>query len=505
MSEISLTVRDADRALHAHVHASRVDYLVAALSADPETIPELQAALARYRPDEVPGFFGRWRAGVDVEPWDAGVCVIDLTARLLVVRSTYSSPGLRGGVSVVGHTGRGESIRYHLAEDWLVVGEVEGWEALARVRRAARAVRFDARPVLYDRVCEFIASACVAEPAADETSVPERIRAIHARWLTTPRDDLGGRAPRDVLLQQREHINWDLQDRCEQWTAQRVAPPVLAKDSAAYRFAGFGTHEIVIYYHLVRELLWDCWERVHGGAFAPSAEAVATEAARLRTVRDEWLNAPNCEEFSGHTPAAVIEHERVRLPEAMTAADAIVDHDCPVCQMTADFPGPMFWHLDGCNMDDDFAFSFHRTREGWDAEQREYEEFNRAFNARQEAEQKSQRLWTSSYVNPDFTNRSPTTAIDGVAFNLAELVQDLKDAGAGRDVIDDLNRRFGNLREVVSGADLALAGPVTERFCESLASLAAGHPPLAEKCADLERRVRELADRLAEPRDELPW
>lgn len=24
-------------------------------------------------------------------------------------------------------------------------------------------------------------------------------------------------------------------------------------------------------------------------------------------------------------------------------------------------PGPMFWHLDGGNLDDDFAFSFHRT------------------------------------------------------------------------------------------------------------------------------------------------
>jgi hypothetical protein len=505
VSEISLTVRDTDHALHARAHASRVDYLVAALSADPETIPELQSALARYRPDEAADFFGRWRAGVDVEPWDAGVCVIDLAARLIVIRSTYSVPGLSGHIDVPDHTDRDVAIRYHLADDWLVVNEVEGWEALARERRAARAVPFDARPILYDRVCEFIASAWAAEPATDEPSTPAQIQAIHARWLTTPRDDLGGRAPRDILLGRREHINWDLQDRCEQWTVQRAAPPVLSKDSAAYRFAGFGTHEIVIYYYLVRELLWDCWDRVHDGAFTPSAEAIATEAVRLRKVRDEWLNAPNAEEFSGHTPAAVIEHERIRLPEAMTAADAIVDHDCPVCRMMADLPGPMFWHLDGCDMDDDFAFSFHRTRAEWDAEQREYEEFNRAFNARWEAEQRSKGLWAGSCVDPDFMSRSPAAVVDGVAFNLAELIQDLKDAGAGRDVIDDLNRRFGNLRDVVSGADFALAGPVAERLCELLASLASEHPPLAEKCADLEWRARELADRLTEPRDELPW
>jgi hypothetical protein len=36
--------------------------------------------------------------------------------------------------------------------------------------------------------------------------------------------------------------------------------------------------------------------------------------------------------------------------------------------------GPMFWHLDGCNMDDDFPFSFYRTRAEWDEERRRMEE-----------------------------------------------------------------------------------------------------------------------------------
>src|SRR5581483_4430515 len=164
----------------------------------------------------------------DVEPWDAGVCVIDLAARLVILQSTYTLPGLSGDVVVTGHKGGGDSIRYHLAEDWLVSDQVNGWEALARERRAARPAPFDARPVLYDRVCEFVASACAAESAADDTSARGRIREIHARWLTTPRDDLGGRAPRDLLLERREHIDWDLQDRCEQWTVQRAAPPVLS-------------------------------------------------------------------------------------------------------------------------------------------------------------------------------------------------------------------------------------------------------------------------------------
>jgi hypothetical protein len=34
--------------------------------------------------------------------------------------------------------------------------------------------------------------------------------------------------------------------------------------------------------------------------------------------------------------------------------------------MTNEKFGPAFWHLDGCNMDYDFAFSFCRTREEWE-------------------------------------------------------------------------------------------------------------------------------------------
>ena len=42
--------------------------------------------------------------------------------------------------------------------------------------------------------------------------------------------------------------------------------------------------------------------------------------------------------------------------------------------------GVSFWGLDGCNMDDDFAFSFFRTREEWEADKRQWEEFNREFD-----------------------------------------------------------------------------------------------------------------------------
>ncbi len=39
----------------------------------------------------------------------------------------------------------------------------------------------------------------------------------------------------------------------------------------------------------------------------------------------------------------------------------------------------MLWHLDGCNMDEGFEFSFYKTRVEFEEEERRREEFNREF------------------------------------------------------------------------------------------------------------------------------
>jgi hypothetical protein len=64
----------------------------------------------------------------------------------------------------------------------------------------------------------------------------------------------------------------------------------------------------------------------------------------------------------------------------MSARGMIVDEDCEDCQALAeDFDTPMFWHLDGCNMDEGFEFSLYKTREEFEAEQMRREEFNGEF------------------------------------------------------------------------------------------------------------------------------
>jgi len=58
----------------------------------------------------------------------------------------------------------------------------------------------------------------------------------------------------------------------------------------------------------------------------------------------------------------------------MSAQESIIDEDCPICvEMSQIFDTPMFWHLDGYNMDDDFAFSFHDSHQEWEQERAAWE------------------------------------------------------------------------------------------------------------------------------------
>lgn len=447
MSEVRLVVREAGRDWSGTIHGSCADRAVAALSADPVTLAELEVAAARFaRPGPNGRFFANLRPRLCDELYDAGLVVVDLVARLVVVDSSYSSPGQEGFVEY--HDGRcctQTGLRYHLADDWLFSSDGNHWQHLAEERRRERAAKpvLDARAVFYSRpMVEFVAREAFAAFArrdeiaaavrtqwaekarkrlADEANVsPDQVdagrltddqitprtwpgqeryaspfydtlRQIHAAWLLSPRDDLGGDCPRNIALDRHDHLMWDLQDRCEHWSRLGQCPPGLAESTHAFRYGGFGTHELVKYYDLVREMLWSCWERLAELAQSPIAgqrpdsltagDFLTTEVPRLECVREAWLDTPD-PECHGRTPRSIIDRERVRLPEGMSGHDAMIDPDCPCCQMMGDMPGPWFWHLDGCNMDDEFAFDiYRRTREEWEEERRGWEEHSRRFDA----------------------------------------------------------------------------------------------------------------------------
>ena len=119
----------------------------------------------------------------------------------------------------------------------------------------------------------------------------------------------------------------------------------------------------------------ECHERrIASGDFS-----IEDEIRRLSDLKEQWLGTPNSE-FSGRIPGRIIEMERRRINMTMSAQECLLDDDCPICvSMSEDFDTPMFWFLDGCNMDERFEFSFFKTRAEWDKEQRRFEEYNREF------------------------------------------------------------------------------------------------------------------------------
>jgi hypothetical protein len=106
-------------------------------------------------------------------------------------------------------------------------------------------------------------------------------------------------------------------------------------------------------------------------------------AALLERIKSDWLEQP-WRFYDGRTPAVIIDNERRRLPITMTPEQIMIDEDCECCRMMAlDAEmggGPTFWHLDGSDMEEEFAFSTCLTREEWEAEIQEREEFNREFD-----------------------------------------------------------------------------------------------------------------------------
>src|SRR5258707_15445737 len=104
MSEVKLVLRDSRRDISGTWHGSMADRVIAALAAEPETIEELDTALARFHHPDERGFFCSFRSGIDEEPYDAALVIVDLAARLIACESTYTSPSRNG--SVADHDGR---------------------------------------------------------------------------------------------------------------------------------------------------------------------------------------------------------------------------------------------------------------------------------------------------------------------------------------------------------------------------------------------------------------
>ncbi|MEQ1826399.1 MAG: hypothetical protein ABL921_10640 [Pirellula sp.] len=326
----------------------------------------------------------------------------------------------------------------------------------------------------------------------------ERTIAVHRDWLMTPRQDLAGRMPRQCL-----HGGMDWLDRViegQKYQISRSAASIpIPREMAERPETPMGRSEVCMYFDLCRELInegW-VWISLQSEKHLHEADALQQLALHLSDVQKNWMNHPF---EGGSSPSAIIQAERCRSPRVLgeDGEQPLIDCDCPICQMMiGETFGETFVSIDGhhLELDDEFAFSLCETREEWDEQQREYEEFSRAMDLkrieREEANSEEQdefgSVWKHTFVS-DQGIPGDTNGHLSISFFLADMISTLKEAGAKQEDIDAINQVFRQYREA-GPYELAAA---TDLFQQTLEHTAQTYPLLVGRSADLQHRLDEL-------------
>jgi len=319
MTQSSLTLIDDHCILQRVVPNTFMFAGVAALAAEPATIDELELALTRYI--KVPSGSQIISAlrGCIRDDSQLDFAILDLRNR--IVAST-------GALSQTGYVNYHEFLTptnlrfpYLISDDWLFTDSIVGYESLReQCERATTRTSLDTRAVLYGpALLHFISDECNRAPTL-QTQPRTHLESIKSGWLSRCRDDLAGKSPRQVLLEKRDFIDTDLNVREWQWRIQRFIPACLPANSSAYRYAGFGSIECLVYCEMLDYLILAALENASSHKTAAEFDSTVQWLADLQT---RWLTTSDSN-HGDRIPAKVIDGERKRLP-LVCAANAQPD------------------------------------------------------------------------------------------------------------------------------------------------------------------------------------
>ena len=500
MQQIMVTILEADRAIHAEVHEGLADITLGALSAEPETLDELRTAMQRFVEPPVADFlFEQAEKGIARRPAEGGQMLFSLPARLLVnATSAPEIPRLGRVQRCDQFTTLDDWLPYRVPDDWQLTTEIANWQQLAaeRCRQRADHPPIDARAVLYGKLADCLVHRWEATTRdADRSTI-----GVQTWWLLTPRDDLRGKTPRELLMARRRFIDGDIQDMASLWTRLGRCPPGILPEAAAYRLGGFGSKEIIIYHEMVAHLLDECARRMPPG----SRVDLAAEVRQLEQLQQEWLHQTQ-ETLYDQSPAAVIARERARLPSVVPSGRDCIDDDCPLCRMMAESDAPVVWHLDSFHLDDEFATSLYDTREEWELVDDERQQIDREFEQViqndsdiTEASDGAPRIWQNTYSNMDLLEEMPpaeavAVLLFSIGGHLAELIQDLRGGSNADQLVAMLHDGFDTLRVTLKDGDqLFVIQQRAGEFVDVLNAVAEADGNLQAKCLDLENKTDVL-------------
>lgn len=344
---------------------------------------------------------------------------------------------------------------------------------------------------------------------------------VHRDWLMTPRDDLAGGRPRDLLHGAHEWSNAVIEGHRLRF--HHKSPMVAApNDVEGYEHAPMGSEEMIAYFDMCREVIQAGWSWVASHKELNSADR-GELVAYLKSVRDAWLESP----FEGGAPPRfIIECSRRRVPRAggvaiegmdeRESAEHPSDCDCPICNLLdSGMFGTCYTSLDGhhLELDDEFAFSMFEKYEDWEeqssewreicAEDEDWESPAKSIPAHADTCSLDSRQPNALPVD-EFASIWSGLMSDGplpgdrrgfmkLAFRLAEIVADLESIPGARQHIAKLNQAFRCYFESHSTTTVSSQAALKE----TLEQVAGHYPQLLPKFCDLASQVDELGRRVS--------
>ncbi len=518
--------------------------LIAVASEDPVDWAEMMACWPRYSSRSVPEFASnlpleavdRATAFGAINQSESSWVVLDLVQKRLLTGKAFEL--ITRDACFAMHTDENgdqhDPLSVHLPPWWELEEQTEP-DSIQHPRKTGMSLPVVDRHILFgDPLVEYMARRVleIADTANGKRAIETADKnqrndlypftvEIHREWLMTPRKEIGGRLPREMLhggVEWIDKLTWGQQLRFEQGQGSIVALP---KQMEGYRNGPVGREEMALYFDMCRELLDAAWYwcqanidavtsstdlRTAENAGRETENAVEKLAGFLNDAKTDWLNQPF---EGGSAPAFILECSRRRVPrgagveiigmEERQAEEHVIDCDCPICNMMADgMMGIGFSGIDGhhLELDEEFAFSMCETREEWEEQQREWAEMSASIE--QDKMERQRRIAAGELEEDEFesvwSGAASSDAFPGgssgnlqLAFLLAEIVSELEQANSEQSLLGKLNDDFSKFRNC---AMEELPNAATS-FSATLETTAEQYPDLVPRVADMQSRIEE--------------